>query len=188
MKTIALLALVAATTGASPAPSAPPAPTRAEAMAKLSFMRGVWAGPASGVNPDGTRYAVHQTERMGPMLNGDVIVVEGRGYRPDGSTGFNALGVVSWDARTNQYELRSYAQGMAGTFDLVPTADGYVWTIPAGPASIRYTAHVKDGRWQEIGEFVSPGKPPTRIFEMNLTYVGPTDWPVGAPVPPSAGR
>jgi hypothetical protein len=163
--------------------------SRSEAMAKLSFMRGVWAGPASGVTPQGKRYTVHQTERMGPMLGGDVIVVEGRGYEPDGKTAFNALGVVSWDAHTHKYEMRSYAQGMAGTFEMQPIPDGYIWTIPAGPATtLRYTAHVKDGHWREIGETLSSGKPPVQFFEMNLTYVGPTDWPLGQPVPASAGR
>ena len=57
-----------------------PTPGRTEAMAKLSFMRGVWAGHATGTNRDGSRYSVTQTERMGPMLGGDIIVIEGRGY------------------------------------------------------------------------------------------------------------
>jgi hypothetical protein len=157
----------------------------ATGMAKLSFMRGVWRGPASGMNPDGTRYEVTQTERMGPMLGGDVIVIEGRGYEADGSTGFNAFAVVSWNPHTQKYELRSYAQGQAGTFELVPTADGYTWEIPAGPnAKIQYTATVKNDHWREVGEFVAGGQPPAKIFEMNLDRVGDTDWPLGTPVPP----
>ncbi|MGZ3481789.1 MAG: hypothetical protein ACXU81_15645, partial [Myxococcaceae bacterium] len=62
---------------APPAPAAPPAvtasPGRAEAMAKLSFMRGVWAGPASGTGLDGRPFHVWQTERMGPLLGGDIL-------------------------------------------------------------------------------------------------------------------
>ena len=144
-------------------------------------------GPAEGTARDGSHYSVTQTERMGPMLDGDVIVIEGRGYRADGSTGFNALGIVSWDAQSKKYELRSYAQGFAGTFELRPTSDGYVWEIPTGPgAVIRYTATVKDGRWREVGEVVAPGKPAQKIFEMSLRRVGDTDWPVGKPVPPPA--
>lgn len=180
--------LCIATLTQSSAVQAQPAPTRAEAMSKLAFMRGVWAGPASGTNPDGSRYSVYQTERMGPMLNGDVLVIEGRGYKPDGSTGFNALGIISWDARQQKYEFRSYAQGMAGTFDFRPTADGYVWSIPAGPMTLRYTATVKDGHWREIGERLMADKPPAQFFEMNLKQVGDTDWPAGNPVPPTAGR
>lgn len=167
---------------------AQPSPERAAAMKKLSFMSGVWAGPATGTSADGTTYSVHQTERMGPMLGGDVIVLEGRGYMADGTVGFNALGIVSWDATAKKYELRSYAQGYAGTFELTLTESGYVWTIPMGPASMRYTAKVVDGTWNEIGEYVAAGQPPAKVFEMNLKRVSDTDWPEGTPLPATTGR
>ncbi len=163
---------------------AQPSGERAAAMAKLAFMRGVWAGPASGVSQDGSRYAVTQTERMGPLLGGDIIVVEGRGYKADGSTAFNAVGIVSYDPRAKAYEFRSYAMGYAGTFVLTPTGDGYVWEVPAGPGLIRYTATVKDGTWHEVGERIFPGKPAVPIFEMNLKRVRDTDWPLGTPISP----
>ena len=74
-----------------------------------------------------------QTERIGNMLGGTVKVLEGRGFMADGMVGFNELAVLSFDPATNAYAMRSYAQGRAGTFALTPTADGYVWEIPAGP-------------------------------------------------------
>lgn len=177
--------------GTSPAPFTPPAspstPALAAPMAKLGFMRGVWVGTASGSQPDGSHYTVTQTERMGPMLGGDIVVIEGRGYRPDGTTGFNAFAVVSYDPSTQAYQLRSYAQGMAGTFELQLTADGYVWRIPAGPeATIQFTATVTGTHWREVGDYVVAGQPPIRTFEMNLDRVGDTDWPLGAPVAPAA--
>jgi len=178
-----LLLAIAATAHAQPSPE------RAAAMAKLGFMNGIWTGPAEGAGPDGRPYHVTQTERMGPMLGGDIIVIEGRGDRDDGQTAFNAFGVVSYDPRAKKYELRSYAQGYAGTFELRPTDSGYVWEIPAGPkAVLRYTATVTDGKWREIGELVESGKPPRKTFEMNLKRVGDTDWPLGTPVPPSAAK
>ncbi|MGZ6098395.1 MAG: hypothetical protein ACXWLL_08385 [Myxococcaceae bacterium] len=196
MKTIpcSLLALLTVSCAhAPPAPAAPPAvtasPGRAEAMAKLSFMRGVWAGPASGTGLDGRPFHVWQTERMGPLLGGDILVVEGRGYRDDDTTGFNAFAVVSYEPRSGQYEIRSYAMGQAGTFPLTPTEDGYVWTIPAGPGrTLRYTAVVKDGVWNEVGDLLVEGKPPVRTFEMTLRRVGDTDWPGAGAVSPRAGR
>lgn len=176
----------------SPAPALPPVqptPSLVAAMAKLSFMRGVWAGPASGTNRDGSHYSVTQTERMGTMLGGDIIVIEGRGYKDDNSTGFNAFAVVSWNPRAEKYEMRSYAQGYAGTFDLRLTSEGYTWEIPAGPgAVVRFTATIKDGNWREVGEYVAEGKPPVQNFEMNLKRVGDTDWPLGTPASPSIGR
>lgn len=163
--------------------SAQAKPTRAEAMARLSFMRGTWVGEAKGLALDGTRYTVTQTERMGPMLGGDIIVVEGRGIKADGSTGFNAFGIVSWDAQAGKYEFRSYAMGYAATFPLTPTTEGYSWEMPIGPGVIRYTATVKEGQWHEVGERIFPGQPPVTIFEMKLKRTGDTDWPAGNPVP-----
>ena len=158
-------------------------------VAKLDFMRGVWAGPATGVNRDGSRYSVWQTERVGPMLGGDLLVIEGRGYATDGATAFNAFGVISWNAQSQKYEFRSYAQGRSGTFELELTSDGYRWEVPAGPGAVmRFTATVKGAEWHEVGEHIAPGKPPAKTFEMTLKRVGDTDWPLGKPVPATAGR
>ena len=166
-------------------PPVKPTATLAKGMAKLSFMRGVWRGPASGTAMDGTKYSVTQTERMGPMLGGDIIVIEGRGYNADNTTGFNAFAVVSWDPNADKYEIRSYAQGFAGTFEMKLTKDGYVWEVPAGPgAVVRFTATVKADSWREVGEYVAKDKPPVKTFEMNLKKVGDTEWPLAAPIPP----
>jgi hypothetical protein len=189
------LTTAAAPQPAAAAPAAPavapvqPTPTLVQGMAKLGFMRGVWAGPATGTMRTGEHYSVTQTERMGPMLGGDIIAIEGRGYRDDGSTGFNAFAVVSWDPRANKYEMRSYAQGYAGTFELKLTTDGYTWEVPAGPGAVqRFTATIKGDTWREVGEYIAGDKPPVQVFEMNLRRVGDTDWPLGTPIPPSVAK
>jgi hypothetical protein len=153
------------------------------AMKRLSWMLGAWRGPGTGVNRAGP-YQVTQTERIGTFLDGTLIVIEGKGFLPDGSVGFNALGVISYDPRTRGYKLHSYALGQAGDFDLTPTDQGYVWEIPAGPnATIRYTAMLRNGVWNELGDYVAAGQPPRRIFEMNLQRVGDTDWPLAGGMP-----
>jgi hypothetical protein len=154
-----------------------------EAMARLAIMNGIWRGPAWSLTPGGRR-EVTQTERIGPFLDGSVKVIEGRGYLPDGSVGFNAFGVISFDPATGAYTLSSWAQGYAGDFPLRVTNTGYVWEIPAGPgAIIRYTATIGGGSWREIGERIAGEAPPLQIFEMNLRRVGDTGWPAGDPVP-----
>jgi hypothetical protein len=144
------------------------------------------SGPIrNAVEADGKRHDITQTERIGPFLGGTVKVMEGRGYDPDGRVSFNALGVLSWDNDKRAYSLRSYAMGLAGDFALVPKADGYVWTIPAGPGTtIRYTATIQDGRWREVGERIVEGKAPVQFFEMNLVRVGEGEGEIGA----GAGR
>ena len=155
-----------------------------EAMQRLASMDGVWRGPAWTILPSGEKHTITQTERIGPFLDGSVKVIEGRGYNPDGKVTFNAFGTISYNAATRAYTLHSHAQGQVGDFVLTPTADGYVWEIPAGSMTIRYTAVVKDGAWLEVGDRIMPGKEPARFFEMNLKRIGDTDWPAGGAVSP----
>lgn len=155
-----------------------------EAMVRLSFMDGVWRGPAWIMLATGEKHALTQTERIGPFLEGSVKVIEGRGYDSDGKVGFNAFATISYSPTTRAYTMRSYAQGNVGDFVLTPTADGFTWEIPAGAMTIRYTATVKDGAWREVGDRIMPGKEPIRFFEMNLKRVGDTTWPAAGAISP----
>jgi hypothetical protein len=153
-----------------------------EAMKPLAMMDGVWRGPAWTMLPTG-KHEVTQTERIGPFLDGQIKVTEGRAYSADGTVTFNAFGTVSFDPAKKEYTLHSYALGRVGDFKLTPNADGYVWEIPAGPMIIRYTATIKDGAWKEVGERVVPGQAPVQFFEMNLKRVSDSDWPAAGAIP-----
>lgn len=153
-----------------------------EAMKKLANMDGVWRGQAWTITPTG-RHEVTQTERIGPLLGGAVKIIEGRGYNPDGATGFNAFAVVSYEPDTGAYTLRSYAMGRAGDFKFTPTVDGYDWEIPAGPATMRYSATIKDGVLHEVGHRIVPGQPPVQFFEMTVKRLGDSAWPAAGAVP-----
>jgi hypothetical protein len=155
-----------------------------EALKKLAFMDGVWRGPAWTIVPAGERHEVTQTERIGPFLDGAVKVIEGRGYDGAGKVTFNAFGIVSYDPAKQAYSMRSYAMGMAGDFAFTPTDSGFVWEIPAGPATIRYSATVRGGKWREIGERIVAGQPPVQFFEMNLVRLRDTDWPLAGAIKP----
>jgi hypothetical protein len=153
-----------------------------EAMVRFAYMDGVWRGPAWTILASGEKHTITQTERIGPFLDASVKVIEGRGYDSDGKVSFNAFGTISYSSSTHAYTLHSYAQGNVGDFVLTPTVDGYVWDIPAGPVTIRYTAVIKDGAWREVRDRIAPGKEPFRFFEMDLKRVGDTDWPAGGAV------
>lgn len=155
-----------------------------EAMVPLAYMDGVWRGPAWTILESGEKHNVTQTERIGPFLDGSVKVIEGRGYGADGKVGFNAFAVISYSPEKRGFVMHSYAMGHVGDFALTPTADGFVWEIPAGPMTIRYTAVIKDGTWREVGDRIVPGKDPVRFFEMNLKRVGDTSWPAAGAIPP----
>lgn len=185
---IALTVLAAATFAVSTSAAAQfgdPAPLIAAqktAMARIARFDGIWRGPAWSMLPTG-RHDITQTERIGPFLDGAVKVIEGRGYNADGSTGFNALGIISYDPAKQSYNLHSYALGSAGDFELKVTDTGYTWEIPAGPSMrILYTATITDSTWFEVGDRIVAGRPPVRFFEMNLKRVGPTSWPAAGQV------
>jgi hypothetical protein len=183
----ATLTAVAATPALAQSPPDPAARIAKQqaAMKALSWMDGVWRGPAVTTRPGGQKITVTQTERSGPLLDGSVHVVEGRGYNADGTTGFNALGIISYDPDTNAYSMRSYAMGRAGDFPLTLIPNGAVWTIPAGPATLRYTITAKDGVWHEVGERVVEGQPPVQFFEMTLKRIGDSSWPTAGAIPPN---
>ena len=139
-------------------------------------MDGAWRGPAVTQTRGGER-RVTQTERIGPMLGGTIKVIEGRGFSDGQNVGFNAFGVVSYDAQKQAYEFRSYAQGYSGTFPFAVTPTGYVWSTPAAGGSVRYTATITATTWNEVGDLIVEGQPARRIFEMNLTRFGDSNWP-----------
>jgi hypothetical protein len=188
---LAAFGLVAALVGMAATASAQGRPDSAalqaaqrEAMAPLAFMDGVWRGPASTTTAPGVTHAVTQTERIGPFLDGSVKVIEGRGYDAEGKVTFNAFGIISYNPATRAYTMRSYAMGQVGDFALQRKPDGFVWEIPAGPMTIRYTAVVKNGVWHEVGDRIAPDKEPVRFFEMTLKRVGDTYWPTAGAIGP----
>ncbi len=181
----ALIAIVPSASAQAPARQSPADLIAAEreAMAALSFMDGVWRGPAWTLLPSGEKHEITQTERIGPFLDGSVKVLEGRGYEPSGKVTFNALGIISYDVAAKTWSLHSYAMGREGSFSLTPITKGYIWEIPAGPMTIRYTMTLIGDTWLEVGDRLIPDKAPIRFFEMRLKRVGDTSWPTNDPVP-----
>jgi hypothetical protein len=190
VRIVCTLSVIVATVGLTPA-RAQIGPDTAilikaqrEAMTAFAFIDGVWRGTATTVLPSGDKRVITQTERIGPFLGGSVRVIEGRGYDASGNVSFNALGIISFDPTRRAFNLRSYALGHAGDFAIERTADGYTWELPVGPATIRYTAVVKDGVLTEFGDRMVQGKDPVRFFEMKLRRLGDTDWPVAGAINP----
>lgn len=153
-----------------------------EAIKALDFIDGTWRGAAKAEEAPG---GLTQTERAGSMLEGSVKLVEGRGYDSAGRTVFNAFAIISFDPVKRTYSMRSHAMGFAADFPLTVTANGFSWSRREGPdREIRYTTTITGGEWHEIGERLSPGKPPVKTFEMRLRRLSDTKWPLGEPVPP----
>jgi hypothetical protein len=183
--TLALAFVVPATLAAGAPDSASLIAAQRQSMQPLAAFDGIWRGPAKVILADGKELLSTQTERVGGLLDGSIKLIEGRGHAPDGSLTFNAFGVISYAPQTGTYSFHSYAQGHSGTFPMEVRPAGFTWSVKAGPATIRYTADVRDGVWTEIGERIVDGQPGVRIFEMTLRRAGSTDWPSAGAVPPT---
>lgn len=148
----------------------------------FAWMDGRWRGPASTLTRNG-RIALTQTERSGTMLGGRIRLVEGKGYMPDGSVGFNALGVI---ARTAEgcYELRSWTLESAGTFPIEVDGTRYVWNIPTPAGTVRYEGSFDGRTWRETGHLIREGQPPLETFRMELERVDDAGWPAAGTLVP----
>lgn len=182
-RTLALILVTALVWVAPAAAQTPDAAAAPSLLRKLDRLKGTWVGEAKGIGPGGKPYAVRQTERVGSMLDGDVLVIEGRGYEADGKLAFNAFGVVSLDAKKQDLEFRAYSAGRSGTYRMQATETGAIWEIALGPqAMMRYTITITDDQWHEVGEYLAKDQPARQTVEMKLRRTGDTDWPAAQPV------
>ena len=153
------------------------------ALDKLAMLDGEWRGTASVFTPSGQKFSITHTERVGPMLNGTIRVVEGRSHLPNGGSPFNAFAVISYDVAGKRYTMRSYVQGHQGDFTLTLTDHGFSWSMTgADGVPVRYTAVVGNGRWVETGERIVDGKP-VKYMELDVTRIGDSSWPAAGAVP-----
>ena len=166
---LALLAL------ASPAGAQAPA-NAAEALRQLAFLHGTWRGEGVTQMGPGREERAHVLETAQPKLNGDVLLVEGVGYRgtPGGAdyqVVHHAMGVVSYDTRRGGWALRAYRGGGWVDADVTVANGEMVWAFDQpGAGRIRYTIRLDaEGRWHEVGERSPDGQQWHRFFEMRLT-------------------
>jgi hypothetical protein len=154
-----------------------------EAMATLDWMDGQWVGQAEIMAGPGQTRSIRHTERIGPMLDRTIKVIEGHSYEADGATAFNAFAVLSWDPARG-YMMRSYAAGQAGDFPLEVTPTGWRWSTPSRGGEMRYETVHADGVWTETGDYVLPGREPMRVITLRLRRAGDSDWPAAGAVVP----
>ncbi|GLQ21510.1 hypothetical protein ACFFUB_10225 [Algimonas porphyrae] len=181
----ATFALFAATgmASAQTTPIGAPPPTSEADAHPFEFLFGEWVGTAGGRTAAGP-YEVTQTERVGPMLNGDIVVVNGTGYDDEGVAKFQALGIISKTPDGAGWHMKSWSGGRQGTFPIELDGTTYKWSLPAGPGAVMsYVATVKGDQWESIGTYNRDGMDPVETFRMTLKRTGDTGWPAASPVP-----
>jgi len=113
--------------------AAPPSLLAREKAATTDVLKvfdGIWVGTAEAVAPDGTTHRFEQMERIGPMLAGEIRVMEGKARDPKGKTLHNAFTVFS--VTKDGIEMRSWTPGRAGSRIIELTKEGYNWRTSIG--------------------------------------------------------
>ena len=169
---IAALLGAAVSFGADLSAQAPDPAVPKAAIARLDFMVGLWRGDAWQLRGS-ERVETKMLESVERKLNGAVLLVEGRGSVPvaggEDRVVHHALAVISFDARTSKYTMRSYiASGQSGDFDVTIIDGGVSWTREVPGGRIRNTARFTQDEWHEVGEFSTDGNVWRQVMELRL--------------------
>lgn len=156
-----LLFATAALAEAEPAP-----PEAARPMDALDFLVGDWKGEGWILTRDGKRETFSSSEVIRRKLMGTALLIEGT------HTGFEAMAVVTHDAKAGQYRWRSFTSRGGGVDTEVKiTGDRTLEWYPSEHS--RYTIRITDaGQWEEVGEYSRDGGETwTPFFGMSLQRV-----------------
>lgn len=140
----------------------------------LSAMLGEWEGEGWRLSPQGERqtYSIH--ESLVARAGGHAIQIVGTGHAGEGDATrivHEAFAMI-WQERDGSYRMRSVvAPGYSMQTEPELTGTGYVWTLQAGPATIRYETRIEDDVWFETGDRLLPGGNSARVLEMRLERV-----------------
>jgi hypothetical protein len=161
--------------GAAPAVAqAPDGSANRAAMDRFGFMVGRWSGESSMQRGPGERVTTQMTETVERRLGGVVLLIEGRGVLPaaggaEARVTHQALAVLAYDAQADAYTMRSWiASGQWGDFPVTIIEGGLSWSREVPGGRMRYTAHIGNGEWHEVGEFSRDGTTWIPILDMRL--------------------
>jgi len=171
----AAAALIAAfaTTAATDAQPPPLDPAPAiEAVQQLSFLVGNWSGDGWIQMGPGAREEFTQTETVEAKLDGAAILIEGIGHSKEATPRkvHHALALLSFDPSSKKLVFTSFVAGRPKLDAAAEASPGkLIWSFsPPNGGHIRYTAHIADGEWHEVGEFSRDGQQWGQFFEMHL--------------------
>jgi hypothetical protein len=93
-------------------PRVPDLGAQREAMKKLGFLVGKWAGEARVLRGPTESVEMFQTEEAQYRLDGLILVIEGVGRtKSSGQPLLQAFGIVSYDDESETYRLRAFNDG-----------------------------------------------------------------------------
>jgi hypothetical protein len=116
-------------------PRVPDLEAQREAMKKLGFLVGKWAGEARLLRGPTESVELLQTEEAQYKLDGLIVVIEGVGRTKSGDRPHvQALGIVSYDDERKTYHLRAFNDGrfLETEMKLLENSKGMTWSFALG--------------------------------------------------------
>ncbi|RYG33508.1 MAG: hypothetical protein EOO01_33145 [Chitinophagaceae bacterium] len=134
-------------------------------IGQLKFLTGSWKGNGWMMMADGKKHFFDQTEKVQFKLDQTLLLIEGNGAA-EGKPIHNALAIVNWNAKDNQYTFRSWLSTGRGSEFKAEMKDGKFYWYPN--TNMQYIIYLNEkGQWYEFGE-IKRKEEWVRFFEMTL--------------------
>ena len=171
---ISLLAFLIAAAVQQP-PRAPDVNAQRQAMKKLAFLIGQWAGDGRMLRASGEWVEFHQTEHVEYKLDGLLLVIEGVGRaKNDGQPLLQAYAITSYDDATGKYHMRAFNDGrwLETDIDMADNGKGLTWGFTVGDVRTKSIMRLTDaGEWSENHEITIGTQLPRKFMELTVKPV-----------------
>jgi hypothetical protein len=153
-------------------PRAPNLEVQREAMKKLGFLVGKWAGEARLLRGPTESVELLQSEEAQYKLNGLILVIEGNGRtRSSEQPVLQAFGIISFDDEIGTYRLRAFNDGrfLETQTKLLEEGKGMTWGFALGGIRTNSVLRINEhGEWTELSEISIGSQPPKRLLELTV--------------------
>ena len=153
-------------------PRVPDLEAQREAMKKLGFLVGKWAGEARLLRGPTESVELLQTEEAQYKLDGLIVVIEGVGRTKSGGQPLlQALGIVSYDDESRTYHLRAFNDGrfLETEMKLMENSKGMTWGFALGEIRTNSVLQINErGEWTELAEISIGSQPPKKLLELTV--------------------
>ena len=143
-----------------------------EAMQKLAFLNGKWAGEASLLRGPTEFVELLQTEEAQYKLDGLILVIEGVGRTASGGQALlQAFGIIAYDDESETYHLRAFNDGrfLETEVKLFEQGKGMTWGFALGEIKTKSVLRINErGEWTEFAEIFIGSQSPKKLLELTV--------------------
>jgi hypothetical protein len=153
-------------------PRVPDLEAQREAMKRLGFLVGKWAGEARLLRGPTESVELLQTEEVQYKLDGLIVVIEGVGRtKSGGQLVLQAFGIISYDDERGTYRLRAFNDGrfLETQMKLLEAGKGMTWGFALGEIKTNSVLRINErGEWTELAEISIGSQPSKKLLELTV--------------------